>query len=233
MTTALRSFEDAADRLEDVLAGHLVAHAADGEQRGLVDDVGEVCAGEARRAVGDLVPVDVRRERLVAGVDAQDALAALTVRALDGDMPVEAAGTAQRRVEDVGTVGGADDHDAAGDVEAVHLDEQLVEGLLALVGAAARATGAALAAGGVELVDEHDGRGRGPDAREQVADTRGTDADEGLDELRTGDREERNLRLAGDGLGEKGLATSGRTEQQQALGRSGTERFVLARVLEV
>ena len=41
------------------------------------------------------------------------------------------------------------------DVEAVHLDEQLVEGLLALVVAAAEA-GAAVAADGVDLVDEHD-----------------------------------------------------------------------------
>ena len=43
-------------------------------------------------------------------------------------------------------------------VEAVHLDEQLVQGLLTLVVPAAE-PGAAMAADGVDLVDEHD-RGR-------------------------------------------------------------------------
>ena len=51
-----------------------------------------------------------------------------------------------------------DDQPAAG-VEAVHLDQQLVERLLALVVALADA-GAALAPDGVELVDEHDRRRR-------------------------------------------------------------------------
>ena len=161
-------------------------------------------------------------------MDAQDALAALAVGTLDGDVPVEPARAAQRRVEDVGPVGRADHDDAAGDVEAVHLDEQLVEGLLALVRTAGGAAATALAAGGVELVDEDDGRSGGAHAGEQVTDTGGTDTDERLDELGTGDGEERHLGLAGDGLGEQRLATPGRAEQQQTLGRGGAERFVLA-----
>jgi hypothetical protein len=79
------------------------------------------------------------------------------VGAVDDDLPVEAAGAQQRRVEDVGPVGGGDQDDAVLHVEAVHLDEQLVERLLALVVAAAEA-GAAVAADGVDLVDEDDAR---------------------------------------------------------------------------
>ena len=71
------------------------------------------------------------------------------------DLAVEAAGPQQRRIEHVGAVGRGDQDDAFVGLEAVHLDEQLVERLLALVVAAAEA-GAAMAADRVDFVDEDD-----------------------------------------------------------------------------
>ena len=112
--------------------------SARGEERRLVDGVGEIGAGEPRGAAGEHVEVDVVGERLALRVHVEDGLAADEVGAIDDDLAIEPAGPQQRRVEDVGTVGGGDQDDAGGDVEAVHLDEQLVEGLLALVVTAAR-----------------------------------------------------------------------------------------------
>src|SRR5258707_1171895 len=74
-----------------------------------------------------------RRERHLAQVHADDALAALDVRPRHDHATVEAARAQQRRVEHVGTVGGGDQDDAVVRFEAVHLDQQLVERLLALV----------------------------------------------------------------------------------------------------
>src|SRR5215470_9064954 len=79
----------------------------------------------------------------------------LAVGAVDHDLAVEAAGPQQRRVEDVGPVGGRDQDDVVLHLEAVHLDEQLVQRLLAFVVAAAH-PGAAMAADGVDLVHEDD-----------------------------------------------------------------------------
>ena len=90
-------------------------------------------------------------------MDRQDALAPPDVRTVDHDAAVEAAGTKQRRVEHVGTVGRRDQDDAFVRLEAVHLDEQLVERLLALVVPAAHA-GAAVAPHSVDLVHEDDAR---------------------------------------------------------------------------
>ena len=66
-------------------------------------------------------------------------------------------GAQQRRVEDVGPVRGRDQDDVVLQLEPVHLDEELVQGLLALVVAAAEA-GAAMAADRVDLVHEDDAR---------------------------------------------------------------------------
>ena len=142
-----------------------------GEQRGLVDEVRQVGAGEARRAAREHLEVDVVGERLAPRVDLQDAEAALEVGAVDDDLAVEAARAQQRRVEDVGAVGRRDEDDVVLDVEAVHLDEQLVERLLALVVTAAEA-GAALAADRVDLVHEDDAGAGGLGLLEQVADAR-------------------------------------------------------------
>ena len=64
---------------------------ARGQQRRLVDQVGEVGAGEAGGLAGERVEVDLLGERLAAGVDLEDLLAALAVGAVDDDLAVEAA----------------------------------------------------------------------------------------------------------------------------------------------
>ena len=151
-------------------------------------------------------------KRLALGVHGQDGLAALPVGTVHHDLAVEAAGAQQRRVEDVGPVGGRHDDDALVGLEAVHLHQQLVEGLLALVVAAAQA-GAAMAADGVDLVDEDDAGLVLLGLLEQVAHPAGADAHEHLHEVRAGDAEERHAGLAGHGPGQQGLAGAGRAER--------------------
>ena len=85
----------------------------------------------------------------------EDLAAALDVGAIEGDVAVEPSWPQQRGVEDVRPVGGRNDDHVGVGIEAVHLDQKLVEGLLALVVAAAEAR-AALAADGVDLVHEND-----------------------------------------------------------------------------
>ena len=207
---------------DDPLQGFLeLGHADDllvapsREDRRLVDEVGEVRAGEAGRLAGDTFDLDTLVERLALGVDLEDLGPALHVRAVEDDLAVEPAGPQQRRVEDVGPVGRGDDDDVGVGVEAVHLDEDLVEGLLALVMAATEA-GATLAADRVDLVDEDDARRVALGLIEQVADAAGADADEHLDELGTGDAEERHAGLTCDGAGHQRLAGAGRSDQQHA-----------------
>ena len=155
----------------EVAHAHCLLVVASGVERGLVDEVGEIGAGEARRPAREHVDVDVVRERNLAGVHRQDAFAALHVGTVDDDAPVEPAGTEQRRVEDVGTVGGGNEDDAFVRFEAVHFDEQLIERLLALVVAAAQA-GAAMTADRIDLVDEDDAGRVLLALLEQIADAR-------------------------------------------------------------
>jgi hypothetical protein len=56
----LRTRDHAVDRLVDGLRGDQRLVAAGGEQRGLVEHVGQVGTGEARRTPGDVQQVDAR-----------------------------------------------------------------------------------------------------------------------------------------------------------------------------
>ena len=151
-------------------------------RRLLVDQIGEVRAGKARGQCGYLFEVYILGQRHLLNMNLQDVQPPLLVGPVHQHLAVEAAGTQQRLVEDFGAVGGGEDDQPDRAVEAVHLGEQLVQGLLALVVAA----DAARAAQRIELVDEDDGRRLPAGLLEQVAQvahTGRTHADEHLDKL--------------------------------------------------
>ncbi len=219
------------DGFVERLVGDQGLVVASREQRGLVQDVGQIRAGEPGGSLGDALQVDVGRQRLSGRMDLEDRLTALEVRRLHCDLTVETTGPQQGGVQDVRPVRGRDQDDATGDVEAIHLDQHLVQGLFPLVVTAAQ-TRATMAADGVDLVDEDDGRRIGLGLFEEVADARGTHTHEHLDEVRPRDREERHPRLARDRASEQGFAGSGRAVQQDALGDLGAHRGEAGGLLE-
>ncbi len=129
-------------------------------------------------------------------------------------------GAQQRRVERVEQVGRGDDDDVVRRAHAVHLDQQLVEGLLAL----RVVVRAARLADGVDLVDEDDARGALAGLGEQAADAGRAEAGEHLHEARRGLREELGARLTRDGLGQQRLAGAGRAVEDDARGDLRAER---------
>ncbi len=228
---ALGAHHDFVFRFLEFLHAHDALVRACGKQRRLVDEVREVGAGESGRAARDDGRLDVVVERHLAHVYLEDQLAAANVGQRHDDLAVEAAGPQQRRIQHVGPVGRRDDDDAFVAFEAVHLDQHLVQGLLALVVTAAESR-TAVPTDGVELVDEDDAGRLLLRLLEHVAHARGADADEHLHEVGTGNGEERNLGFAGDRLGEQRLTGSRRAHHEHALGDLAAEALEFARVLE-
>ena len=216
-----------------VEVGHvdLVLVLARGQQGGLVDEVGEVGAGHPHGPPRDPVEVDVLGQGDVPGVDLEDLQAALLGRPVDGDVAVEPAGAEEGGVEDVGPVGGGQDDHALVGGEAVHLGEDLVERLLALVMPPSEPR-APDSADGVDLVDEQDAGAVLLGRLEHVADPAGPDPDEHLDELGARDREERDGGLPRDRAGQERLAGARRAVEQDPLGDAPAEPLELLGALE-
>ena len=116
-------------------------------------------------------------------------------------------------------------------LDAVHLDEQRVERLFALVMTAAHA-GAATAAHRVDFVDENQAGGVLLALLEHVAHAGSADADEHFHEVGTADAEEGHVGLARDRLGEEGLSGTGRADHEHALGDAPAELLEAARVAQ-
>jgi hypothetical protein len=167
-------------------------------------------------------------------VDPKDLIAAVHLREVHLDLAVEPTGSEEGRVEDLGPVGcGHEDH-AAVRLEAVHLREQLLQGLLLLLVTryGVGKTGACLA-DRVDLIDEDDRWGAIARLLEEISHASCSQSDEELDELRRGYVEERNAGCAGDRAGKQRLAGAGWAHQQNALRDLGAYLFELVGIAKV
>ena len=102
-------------------------------QGSLVGQVLEVRADHAGRGRGEAFQVDVVRKRHVTRVDLENREPTGLIRRVHCDAPVEATRAQQRGVQDLGTVGCCQHDDTLGPAEPVHLGQDLVERLLALL----------------------------------------------------------------------------------------------------
>ena len=191
-----------------------------GEDGRLVAEVGQVGAGQPRGLSSETREVDVRGKRLAARVDVKDRLAAGEVGLADEDLSVEATWAKQSGIEVLEPVRGGDNDDLLAVVEAVKLDEELVQRLVVL---AVEAGAATARSDSVELVDEDDRRRVSAGALEELADARSAKTGEHLHEGRSALRVERRPGGMGDRLREQRLAGAGRAVEQDALRHAGAK----------
>jgi hypothetical protein len=178
---------------------------ADGQYCRLVEEVFQIRSGKARCSAGNAVQIHIVAQRLAAGMDLQYGLSAAYIRQAHIHLPVEAAGAQQGVIQNIGAVGGRHNDYALVVAEAVHLNKELVQGLLALVVSAAQA-GTSLAAHGVDLIDE-DYRGlHFFRLLKKVAYAGRAHADIKLHKVGAGNGQKLYARLAGHSLGDKRLA---------------------------
>ncbi len=219
------------DRFLEVLDADLQMIIAHSQDRRFVDDVGKIGADQTGGGLGNIHQVDIGCDAPAIDMDLENFETSLDIGARDGDMAVKATGAGQSRVQHVDAVGGAQHNDALGAGEAVHLDQQLVEGLV-LLHLAAAAAGIALAAGCIDLIDEDNAGSLGARLLEQGPHPAGTNAHEHLHELGAGRAEEGNACFTGNGLGQQGFACTRVADQQHATRHAGTHLPVLTLVLE-
>ena len=105
----------------------------------------------------------------------EDCFAAFDIRPVNYHAPVKAARTQQRRIQNVGAVGGSNNNHMRVGVKAVHLNQDLVERLFALIVAATQSS-ATLAADGIDLVNKDDARTLALGLFKQIAHAAGSNA---------------------------------------------------------
>ena len=181
----LQTGHNTLDRFTEVLLFNAGALGTCRQQGSFIHQVGKISTSEATGGLSHAVEVNSLSQLHLLGIDLEDGLAAGEVRTVHQHLPVEAAWTKQGCIKHFGLVGGRqNDHRLVLGGEAIHLGEQLVEGLLPFVVTADNAHRARTAlADGIEFVDEDDARRFFLGLFEQVAHACGTSTNEEFHKL--------------------------------------------------
>merc|ERR1711871_117535 len=207
----LRTSHHALDGIADFVVADFGQFTTSSEDGSLIQKIGQVGTGVAGSTASNFVEVNVLGKGLATGVNSQDLETTCVIGSIDGDLTVETSGTHQRCVENIRTVRCRNNDDSCISLETIHLGEELVEGLLTLIVATTQAC-TALAADGINFVDENDARGVFLGLLEEVTNPACTDTDEHLDEFRTRNRKEGNTGFSSYGLGQESFARTWRSD---------------------
>src|SRR6266511_2658800 len=221
----LQAGDDTLDSFVEIRRLHGILALPRCQKSRFIDDVGEVRADESRSLCGDLGQVDRRRQFDFFGMEPENPLPPFYVGTVNQYLTIEPSGAQQRRVENFRPVGGGHDNDALIRVKSVHLSEQLIERLLALVMARQNVHATSFTER-VELVDEYNARRMLHRLSKQITNPRRSDANEHLDEIGAGDAEKRHAGLAGDGTRQQGLSRARRTDEQDSLRDAAAEPLI-------
>src|SRR6266481_5047982 len=131
----------------------------------------------------------------ISGMYFENGFATVEIRCIDKDLAVKAAGAKKRPVENLGPIGGRKDNNTGVGFEAIHLHQQSIESLFALVVDRAHMD-TPLSADSIKLVDEYDAGRMFLGLFEEIADPSCTYSHKHFYEIAATDQKERYFRLA-------------------------------------
>ena len=155
----------------------------------------------------------------------QNLLAATDIRQRHHHLAVETARALQSGIQYIRTVGSGNYNHGLIALETIHLHQQLVQGLLALVVTAAQ-TGTTLTTDRINLINKDDARCVFLGLLEHIAHTASTDADKHFHEIGTGNTEEWHLCFAGNRFGQQGFTGTGATGQQNTTRHTSAQALI-------
>ena len=166
--------------------------------------------------------IDIIGQGLALRVHAQDCLAPLQIGSFNRNLSIKTARTQQSGIKNIGTVSRRNEDQIRGIIKAVHLDQQLVQSLVAFIGTAAISR-TAVTTDRIDFIDK-DNRGSNLlGAGYKITHTRSADTDIHLKEFRTCDGEEGSLGFTRDSLCQQGLTCSRRTVEQHTARNARTD----------
>ena len=205
--------------------------APDRQKGGFVDKIGQIRTDHAGGHAGDFFSIDNAFGFHLVEVDFQDVGPAAFVRSVDKHLAVEAPRPQQGGVQNLRPIGRGHQNDTDIRVEAIELDQQLVQGLFSFIVTAGHADAPGLAQC-IQFVDEYDARRFFFGFLEKVSHARGAQADKHFNELGSAQAEKGYAAFSRHGFRQQCFTGAGRTDQQDAAGNLSPDTGVASRLLE-
>ncbi len=186
-----RSSNNTLNRFFELIAGDDLLVTSCRKDGCFINQVLQVCANKARSRSGNFSKVNGRIDRLAFGVYFENGFTPVLIRLIQHHTPVKTARAEQGRVQDIGSVGCCN-HDHVGvSSKPVHFNQQLVEGLFALVMASAK-TSTTMTTNSIDFINKHNTGRMLLGFVKKIAHTAGTHTDKHFHKFRTGNGEERH-----------------------------------------
>src|SRR3989344_5047433 len=195
--------------------GNLFFAQTCGENRTFVHEIFEISSRKTGSSLGNMAQTNTRFKRLPFCMNLENCLALFDIRKIQNNSPVKPARAQERRVENIGTIGRRYDNDLISRLKTVHLNENLIERLLALVMPAAK-TGTAMAPDCIDLIYKNNRRSGFLGRAKQITHTRSADTDKHLDKFRRTNMEKRNTSFSSNRAGKKSLSGTWRAHEENA-----------------
>ncbi len=208
-----------------IALGDLAGSAPRCQKSRFIEEIGQVRAGKAGSLRSNFSEIGASGQGFVPGVQFEHGKAPLYVRRIDQYLTIKPARPEQSAVEHFGPIGGRQNDDAGVRFKSVQADEQLIEGLLALVIDRSQMD-PSLPPDRIQFVNKNDARGLRLGFHKKIPHPRRPHADEHLHEITAADEEKRHFGLARHGTGQEGLASPGRPNEENAPGNRGAEGLV-------
>ena len=189
----------------------LLLATAHSQECRLVDDIGEIGARETGGHRSDHLEIRIGAHDHLLRMDAQDSQAADLVRTIDQYLTIEAAGPQQCGIQNLRPVGRRHQNDADAGIEAIHLDQQLIQGLLPLF--MRHRSHAARFSDRIQFIDENDAGRFDLRLLEEIPYTGCSDSHKHFHELGAADTEKGHAGLSCHGPGQEGLAGAWRADE--------------------
>ena len=220
MAFLFRSHLDTGDCVNQQLLVDLCFPGSGGKNGSLIHDIFQVSTSCVRHSFCNIVQIDIRVQCLSFAVDFQNGNTSVLIRIIDGYLTVKPSGTQKGGVQYIPSVGGGHDNYTLIYRKAVHLNQQLIQCLLAFIMSAAEA-GTAVTADSVDLINKHNGRRDFFCLFKKVADPACTDTDKHFNKITAADGEERNSGFTCNSFGKQCFPCTWRADKQDALWNSG------------
>ena len=210
---------------------HHCAASPNRAQGGFIDDIGQLRPGGAGGHAGDGAKIHVLSQTNLLSVNLQYGLPPGQIRQLHRHPPIEPSRSGKGGIQRLRPVGGRQNNHTVVSLKAVHLREQLVQGLLPLVVAADLSV--PLLSDGIDLINEHDAGGLLLGLLEEIPHLGRAHAHKHLHEFRAGHGKEGHVCLPCHSLGQHGLSRSGRSHKQKSLGHGSAHIRIFLRVVQI
>ena len=215
---------------EQICLGYRLTAILNRQNGSLVDHIRKIGTNRAGSCQSNRIQIYGIIHMHILGMYLQNRKTPLQIRLVYNNPAIQTARTQKRRIQYLRTVCRCQDEYTLRGIETIHLRQELIQCLLALIVAAQ--TRITALTDGVDLIDKYNTGSLLLCLLEQVTHTGCADTDEHLHEIRTRQREERYFRLSGNCLRQQSLTGSWRAYQQCALRQLRADRGVSARIMQ-